>query len=32
MVEKIKMSAQEAKDGKYIEISTAREIEELLGL
>lgn len=32
MVEKIKKSAQEAKDGKYIEISTAREIEELLGL
>lgn len=32
MVEKIKKSAKQAKDGQFIEISTSKEIKELLGL
>ena len=32
MVERIKKSAKQAQDGDYIEISTSKEIKELLGL
>ena len=32
MVKKIKKSAQEARDGKYIEITSSEEIKELLDL
>ncbi|WP_235295562.1 hypothetical protein [Portibacter lacus] len=32
MVRKIKKSAKQAKDGQFIEISTSKEIKELLGL
>ena len=32
MVERIKKSAEQALDGKYIEISSSAEIKELLGL
>lgn len=32
MVERIKKSAKQARDGKYIEISSSEEIKALLGL
>jgi len=32
MVERIKQSIKQAQDGDYIEISTSKEIKELLGL
>jgi antitoxin (DNA-binding transcriptional repressor) of toxin-antitoxin stability system len=32
MVKRIKKSAKEARDGKYITVSTSEEIKELLGL
>lgn len=32
MIKRIKESAQQAKDGNYIEISTSEEIRDLLGL
>ena len=32
MIKKIRNSAQQARDGKYIEISSSEEIKELLGL
>ena len=32
MVKKIKKSAKQAREGKYIEISSSEEIKELLGL
>ncbi len=32
MVERIKKSAEQARDGRYIEISSTAEIKELLGL
>lgn len=32
MIKKIKKSAKQAQDGKYIEISSSEEIKELLGL
>ncbi len=32
MVERIKKSAKQARDGKYIEITSSEEIKDLLGL
>jgi len=32
MVKKIKKSIKQAKDGKYVEITSSKEIKELLGL